>query len=84
MASVSFRYIVDDVDDAIAFYCQHLDFTEEMHPAPAFAMLLRGELRLLLSAPGGAGRRLPGHARWQEARAWGLEPDLARQADPAR
>jgi catechol 2,3-dioxygenase-like lactoylglutathione lyase family enzyme len=53
MATVSVRYIVDDVDAAVAFYCQQLGFREEMHPAPAFAMLSRGELRLLLSAPGG-------------------------------
>jgi catechol 2,3-dioxygenase-like lactoylglutathione lyase family enzyme len=53
MATVSVRYIVDDVDAAIAFYCQNLDFTEVMHPAPAFAMLSRGDLRLVLSAPGG-------------------------------
>lgn len=53
MATVSVRYIVDDVDAAIAFYCQHLGFTEQMHPAPAFAMLTRGDLRLVLSAPGG-------------------------------
>ena len=53
MASVSVRYIVDDVDAAIAFYCGHLGFEEVMHPAPAFAMLTRGDLRLVLSAPGG-------------------------------
>jgi catechol 2,3-dioxygenase-like lactoylglutathione lyase family enzyme len=53
MPSVSVRYIVDDVDAAIAFYCGLLDFHEDMHPAPAFAMLSRGELRLVLSAPGG-------------------------------
>jgi catechol 2,3-dioxygenase-like lactoylglutathione lyase family enzyme len=50
---VSVRYIVDDVDEAIAFYCRHLGFHEDMHPAPAFAMLSRGDLRLVLSAPGG-------------------------------
>lgn len=53
MATVSVRYIVNDVDAAIAFYTQHLGFTEVMHPAPAFAMLSRGDLRLVLSAPGG-------------------------------
>jgi catechol 2,3-dioxygenase-like lactoylglutathione lyase family enzyme len=53
MATVSVRYIVHDVDAAIAFYCDDLDFTEVMHPAPAFAMLSRGDLRLVLSAPGG-------------------------------
>ena len=63
MATVSVRYIVDDVDAAIAFYCQHLGFEEQMHPAPAFAMLTRGDLRLVLSAPGagpgGGGQAMP-------------------------
>jgi catechol 2,3-dioxygenase-like lactoylglutathione lyase family enzyme len=53
MPSVSVRYIVHDVDEAIAFYCGRLGFEELMHPAPTFAMLTRGELRLVLSAPGG-------------------------------
>jgi catechol 2,3-dioxygenase-like lactoylglutathione lyase family enzyme len=53
MASVSVRYIVNDVDAAIAFYTRHLGFAEVMHPAPAFAMLSLGDLRLVLSAPGG-------------------------------
>jgi catechol 2,3-dioxygenase-like lactoylglutathione lyase family enzyme len=53
MSTVSVRYIVNDVDAAIAFYCENLGFTEVMHPAPAFAMLSRGDLRLVLSAPGG-------------------------------
>ena len=53
MATVQVRYIVNDVDAAIDFYCQQLGFHEDMHPAPSFAMLARGDLRLLLSAPGG-------------------------------
>ena len=53
--AVSVRYIVDDVDAAISFYCEQLGFNVEMHPAPAFAMLSLGELRLLLSAPSGQG-----------------------------
>jgi catechol 2,3-dioxygenase-like lactoylglutathione lyase family enzyme len=53
MPSVSVRYIVDDVDRAIDFYTGHLGFEEVMHPAPTFAMLQRGELRFVLSAPGG-------------------------------
>jgi catechol 2,3-dioxygenase-like lactoylglutathione lyase family enzyme len=53
VATVSVRYIVNDVDAAIEFYCGHLGFKEEMHPAPSFAMLSRGDLRLVLSAPGG-------------------------------
>jgi catechol 2,3-dioxygenase-like lactoylglutathione lyase family enzyme len=55
MPSVQVRYIVNDVDEAIAFYCRQLGFTEVMHPAPMFAMLSRGDLRLVLSAPGGPG-----------------------------
>ena len=55
MATVQVRYIVNDVDAAIAFYCQHLGFTEVMHPAPTFAMVTNGDLRLTLSAPGGPG-----------------------------
>jgi catechol 2,3-dioxygenase-like lactoylglutathione lyase family enzyme len=53
MATVQVRYIVNDVDAAIAFYCQHLGFSEVMHPSPMFAMLSRGDLRLVLSKPGG-------------------------------
>jgi catechol 2,3-dioxygenase-like lactoylglutathione lyase family enzyme len=53
VTSVSVRYIVNDVDEAIDFYCGLLGFLEVMHPAPAFAMLSRGELRLVLSAAGG-------------------------------
>jgi catechol 2,3-dioxygenase-like lactoylglutathione lyase family enzyme len=55
VATVSVRYIVHDVDEAIDFYCRLLDFREVMHPAPTFAMLDRGDLRLALSAPGGPG-----------------------------
>jgi catechol 2,3-dioxygenase-like lactoylglutathione lyase family enzyme len=53
MAKVSVRYIVDDVDAAIDFYCRQLGFEEVMHPAPSFAMLSNGDLRLVLTAPGG-------------------------------
>ncbi len=53
MATVQVRYFVRDVDAAIVFYCQQLGFTEVMHPAPSFAMLSRGDLRLVLSQPGG-------------------------------
>ncbi len=59
---VQVRYIVTDVDAAIAFYCQYLGFHLEMHPAPAFAMLTRGDLRLVLSVPnpaGGGGQPMP-------------------------
>ena len=72
MATVQVRYIVNDVDAAIAFYCQHLGFKEVMHPAPAFAMLTRGDLRLVLSAPNpsaGGGQPMP-NGRNQEPGGW--------------
>ena len=65
MSTVSVRYIVEDVDAAIAFYRDHLGFREQMHPDPAFAMLTRGDLRLVLVAPvpaghpGGGSRPMP-------------------------
>ena len=61
MSTVSVRYIVNDVQAAIAFYTKHLGFNLELHPAPGFAMLSRGALRLLLNAPGagGAGQAMP-------------------------
>jgi catechol 2,3-dioxygenase-like lactoylglutathione lyase family enzyme len=62
MATVSVRYIVDDVEAAIAFYTKLLGFEVELHPAPGFAILARGDLRLLLSTPtgrGGAAQPMP-------------------------
>ena len=57
---VSVRYMVDDVDTAIDFYTQHLGFTLRMSAAPAFADVVRGKLRLLLSGPtSSAGRAMP-------------------------
>jgi catechol 2,3-dioxygenase-like lactoylglutathione lyase family enzyme len=53
--AASVRYIVDDVDAAIAFYRDRLGFRVEMHPAPAFAILAKDDLRLMLSRPGGSG-----------------------------
>ncbi len=82
MANVQVRYIVRDVDEALPFYTELLDFELVMHPAPTFAMLVRGELRLLLSAPspapgGGqalAGQKAPEPGGWNRI---GLEvPDL--------
>lgn len=72
MATVQVRYIVKDVDASIAFYCQKLGFKEVMHPAPTFAMLTRGDLRLVLSAPnpvGGGGQPMP-DGRTQEPGGW--------------
>jgi catechol 2,3-dioxygenase-like lactoylglutathione lyase family enzyme len=60
--TVQVRYIVDSVEDAIAFYVTHLGFHLDMHPAPPFAMLSLGDLRLVLSAPnprGGGGQPMP-------------------------
>ncbi len=65
MSTVSVRYIVDDVDRANEFYTKHLGFHLDMHPDPAFAMLSRGDLRLVLVSPvpadhpGGGSRPLP-------------------------
>ena len=62
MSTVQVRYIVHDVDAAIGFYTAQLGFTLVMHPAPPFAMLSRGDLRLVLSAPnptGGGGQAMP-------------------------
>lgn len=61
MTIVSVRYIVDNVDEAIEFYTKQLDFNLDIHPAPGFARLTRGNLYLLLNAPGagGAGQAMP-------------------------
>ena len=61
MATVGVRYIVDDVEEAIAFYTGRLGFSVELNPAPGFAVLSRGDLRLLLNEPGagGAGQPMP-------------------------
>src|SRR5690242_19532826 len=55
------RYFVTDLDTAVAFYRDLLGFEVELRPSPAFAMLYRGDLRLLLSVPGhpGGGDALP-------------------------
>jgi len=53
----SVRYVVDDVPAAIAFYTTHLGFTVRMSAAPAFADVVRGPLRLLLSGPASSGAR---------------------------
>ena len=55
MTTVNVRYIVRDVEEAIAFYTAHLGFEVQMHPAPGFARLARGDLRLLLNTVGGSG-----------------------------
>ncbi|HZA25905.1 MAG TPA: VOC family protein [Dehalococcoidia bacterium] len=61
MGQVSVRYIVDDVDEAIAFYTKVLGFQVDLHPAAGFASLSKGDLRLLVNSPGagGAGQTMP-------------------------
>ena len=90
MASVSVRYIVSDVEAAIAFYSGQLGFRVEFHPGPGFAMLSRGGLRLLLSTPGGgggAGQAMP-DGRKPEPGGWNriqLEVvDLGREVERLR
>ena len=61
MSTISVRYIVADVDAAILFYTDKLGFRVDIHPAPGFARLVRGDLSLLLNRPGagGAGQSMP-------------------------
>jgi hypothetical protein len=61
VSPVSVRYIVNDVDAAVMFYKEHLGFKVDMRPAPGFAALSHGDLRLLLNRPGagGAGTTMP-------------------------
>ena len=61
MGTVSVRYIVADVDAAIVFYTEMLGFAVDLHPAPGFAQLSKGDLRMLLNRPGagGAGQAMP-------------------------
>lgn len=93
MSTVSVRYIVDSVEEAIVFYREHLGFEVLMHPDPAFAMLTRGDLRLVLASPvpadhhGGGSRPMPdgttqGPGGWNRIM---LEvPDLAATVDRLR
>ena len=89
MATISVRCIVDDVEEAISFYTRHLGFSVELQPAPGFASLSRGDLRLLLNTPGagGAGQAMP-DGRKPEPGGWNrfqLEvPDLARGVESMR
>jgi catechol 2,3-dioxygenase-like lactoylglutathione lyase family enzyme len=89
MSPVSVRYIADDVESATAFYRDNLGFTVEMNPAPGFAVLSRGDLRLFLNAPGtgGAGQAMP-DGRLPEPGGWNriqLEvDDLSGQVEALR
>jgi catechol 2,3-dioxygenase-like lactoylglutathione lyase family enzyme len=90
MATVSVRYMVHDLDAAIAFYTGHLGFAVALRPSPGFAMLSRGNLRLLLNTPtgsGGAAQAMP-DGRKPEPGGWNriqLEvEDLARVVETLR
>jgi catechol 2,3-dioxygenase-like lactoylglutathione lyase family enzyme len=88
-STATIRYFVDDLDAAVEFYCRDLDFEEELRPSPAFAMLHRGDLRLLLSVPGGpsAAHVLP-DGTVPEPGGWNrmslLVPDLAASVEALR
>jgi catechol 2,3-dioxygenase-like lactoylglutathione lyase family enzyme len=86
MPTVWVRYIVNDVDAAIEFYGR-LGFKVDMHPAPAFAALSRGDLQLLLNTPnggGGGGQAMP-DGRRPEPGGWNRfqirVDDLAHEVD---
>ena len=89
MATVSVRYITDDVDAGVGFYVERLGFDVEMRPGPGFAMLRRGDLRLLLNQPGagGAGQPMP-DGRRPEPGGWNriqIEvSDLEREVEALR
>jgi len=67
---VSVRYLVDDVDAALAFYTSHLGFTPLSNMAPAFADVVRGNLRLLLSGPASSAARAMPDGRQPCAGGW--------------
>ena len=85
---VNVRYMVDDVDAALAFYTEHLGFEPRMSAAPAFADVTRGNLRLLLSGPSSsAGRPMPdgatpGPGGWNRIHL--IVTDLAGEVDRLR
>ena len=85
---VSVRYIVDDVDAAIAFYTTHLGFTVLSNPAPAFADVVRGNLRVLLSGPASSAARPMPDGRQPEAGGWNrihlIVDDIAAEVDRLR
>ena len=85
---VNVRYMVDDVETAVAFYTTHFGFTVRTSFAPAFADVVRGNLRLLLSGPeSSAGRPMP-DGRVPEPGGWNrihfIVDDLAAEVDKLR
>ena len=86
--TVHVRYMVDDVEAAIAFYTTHFDFELLTNQSPAFADVQRGNLRLLLSGPSSsAGRPMP-DGRQPEPGGWNrihlLVDDLAAEVERLR
>ena len=82
---VSVRYMVEDVEEAVAFYTTHFGFTLNTSFAPAFADVVRGNLRLLLSGPErSAGRPMP-DGRTPEPGGWNrihfIVDDVAREIE---
>ena len=85
---VNVRYMVDDVENAVAFYTTHFGFELRSSPAPAFADVIRGHLRLLLSGPASsAGRPMP-DGRTPEPGGWNrihlIVEDLAAEVERLR
>jgi catechol 2,3-dioxygenase-like lactoylglutathione lyase family enzyme len=88
VTTVNVRYMVDDVEAAVAFYTAHLGFTLLTSAAPAFADVARGDLRLLLSGPtSSAGRPMP-DGRRPEPGGWNrihlIVDDLAAEVERLR
>jgi catechol 2,3-dioxygenase-like lactoylglutathione lyase family enzyme len=85
---VSVRYMVDDVEDAIEFYTRRLGFTVRSTALPAFADVVRGNLRLLLAGPkSSAGRPMPdgnkpGPGGWNRIHL--IVDDIAAEVDRLR
>jgi catechol 2,3-dioxygenase-like lactoylglutathione lyase family enzyme len=88
MASVSIRYMIDDVPAAISFYTTHLGFTLAHDASPAFAAVVRDGVRLLLSGKVSSGRRALPDGREQSPGGWNrihLEvTDLVAEMDRLR
>ena len=85
---VSVRYIVADVEQSIAFYTTHLGFSERMRALPAFADVVRGRLRLLLSGSASSGGRTLPDGRTPEPGGWNrihlIVEDLAGEVERLR